>query len=96
MSSSNKTLVEALEHCSAKAAEIITGPLADSSDWPGDRRWWLQLGFNLGRFSELSGEGRSVWDAWKFAIETRDFTALEKLLDQMKNVALAENLKELD
>jgi len=92
----NKSRSHGLDHCSAKADEILAGPLSDGSQWPDDRRWWLQLGFNLGRFSELSGEGRAVWDSWKAAIETKDFNRLELLVKQMKDVAVEENLRESD
>ena len=96
MSLPHKLRFQGLDHCSAKADEILAGPLSDGSQWPDDRRWWLQLGFNLGRFSELSGEGRTVWDNWKEAIETKDFNRLEQLVKQMKDLAVEENLRESD
>ena len=91
-----KSLVRGLDHCSAKAGEILSGPLSDNTQWPDDRRWWLQLGFNLGRYSELSGEGREVWDNWKAAIESKDLNRLEFLIKQMKDLSAEEKLKESD
>lgn len=88
--------IHGLVHCSAKAGEILNGPLSDKTRWPDDRRWWLQLGFNLGRYSELSNEGREVWDNWKAAIESKDLTRLELLIKQMKDLAAGEKLKESD
>jgi hypothetical protein len=68
-----------LAHVAEKVAAILAGPLADREAWPDDRRWWLQLGFNLGRFSELSGEGKPVWDTWRAALEDRDEARLAEL-----------------
>lgn len=87
MSKSKDELAGHYAHISEKVTEILGGPLADSSDWPADRRWWLQLGFNLGRFSELSGEGKPVWDAWRAAIETCDEAKLAELSEALKAAA---------
>jgi hypothetical protein len=39
----------------------------------------LQLGYNLGRLSELSGLGRSpFWDAWKEPASAWDLPALAR------------------
>lgn len=75
---------EGLKHSVTKLAEILSGPLSASEQWPQDRRWWLQLGYNLGRYSELSEEGRKVWDDWKVAIESKDNVLIKKLLTTMK------------
>lgn len=96
MSESKKTVAEGLAHCSGKVAEILQGPLADADQWPADRRWWLQLGFNLGRYSELSEEGRKVWDDWKAAIEAADFAAIDKLVQLMKQKAVEAKPTESD
>ncbi len=96
MSIPPKSRTQGLDHCSSKACEILDGPLSDQTSWPEDRRWWLQLGFNLGRFSELSGEGREVWDSWKSAIETKDVKHLEFLIHHMKQLTAGEKLKESD
>lgn len=74
-------------HVAEKVTEILAGPLSDRETWPDDRRWWLQLGFNLGRYSELSGAGKQVWDAWREAIENRDEARLAALTEQLKAAA---------
>jgi hypothetical protein len=94
MAETKKSLAEGLAHCSAKVAEITQGPLADPAAWPADRRWWLQLGFNLGRFSELSGEGRKVWDDWKAAVEAGDTRRMEELAHLMNLKAVEANQQE--
>ncbi|MFM7316109.1 MAG: hypothetical protein ACKO85_15610 [Isosphaeraceae bacterium] len=85
MKQANQSRDEGFRHVAAKVAEILAGPLADTEKWPEDRRWWLQLGFNLGRFSELSEEGRKVWDDWKSAIETGDRREMQRLTDYIKS-----------
>lgn len=96
MAEPKKTRAEGLAHCSGKLAEILQGPLAEAGQWPADRRWWLQLGFNLGRYSELSEEGRKVWDDWKAAIENADFGAIDKLVQSMNQKAVEANAAESD
>ncbi len=76
-------------HVAEKVTQILGGPLVDHAAWPEDRRWWLQLGFNLGRYSELSGAGKPVWDAWREAIENRDEARLAALTEQLKAAAAA-------
>jgi hypothetical protein len=62
-----------IDHCVAKIRQLV----ADGRD---DRRAVLQLGYNLGRLSELTGGGRGpFWDAWKDAIGTWDRARLEAL-----------------
>ncbi len=65
---------EHIGHCLATLARIVN----ESRD---DRRSILQLGYNLGRLSELTGLGREpFWDAWKCAVESWDSAELFRLL----------------
>ena len=80
---SNQSREESFKHIAEKVSEITAGPLADPANWPTDRRWWLQLGFNLGRYSELSEEGRAVCDKWKNAVEKRDTDEIKRLSDEI-------------
>jgi hypothetical protein len=60
-------------HCVAKIRQIV-------SDGRDDRRSLLQLGYNLGRLSELTGEGRGpFWDTWKDAVAGWDWERLSAL-----------------
>ncbi len=62
-----------LEHCIDKVTEII----ARGRD---DRRSLFQLGYNLGRLSELTGQGRApFWDQWKEPVECWDLERLTAL-----------------
>ncbi len=62
-----------MNHCVAKIHEII-------KSGRDDRRSILQLGYNLGRLSELSGLGRApFWDAWVDPIERWDRPRLLEL-----------------
>lgn len=55
-----------MNHC----VETICRIVAENRD---DRRSLLQLGYNLGRLSELTGLGREpFWDAWKQAVAEWD------------------------
>jgi hypothetical protein len=59
-----------MNHCIAKIVEIIERGV-------DDRRSILQLGYNLGRLSEMTGLGREpFWDRWKDAVESWDRQAL--------------------
>lgn len=89
MANEQENLSGHFAHVAEKVAEILAGPLGDSEAWPEDRRWWLQLGFNLGRYSELSGAGKPVWDTWREAIENRDEARLAALTEQLKAAAEA-------
>lgn len=61
---------EDIEHCVRKIEEIVRRG-------EDDRRSVLQMGYNLGRLSELTGLGREpFWDAWKGAVERWDRAAL--------------------
>jgi hypothetical protein len=56
----------------------------------GDRRSILQLGYNLGRLSELTGLGREpFWDRWKTPVETWDVAELERLVQELQIDTLA-------
>ncbi len=89
MSNDHENRAGQFAHVAEKVTQILGGPLADHAAWPDDRRWWLQLGFNLGRYSELSGAGKPVWDAWREAIETRDEARLAALMEQLNAAAAA-------
>lgn len=66
-----------MKHCLAKIAEIVARKECD-------RRSILQLGYNLGRLSELTGEGREpFWDAWKDAVASWDLPRLEALAQEL-------------
>jgi hypothetical protein len=67
------TSTSQIDHCVAKIRQLV----ADGRD---DRRAVLQLGYNLGRLSELTGGGRApFWDAWKDAVARWDRARLEAL-----------------
>jgi hypothetical protein len=69
-----------MEHCIAKIREII-------AQKAGDRRSILQLGYNLGRLSELSGRGRELfWDRWKGPVADWNLGELERLAHELPQV----------
>lgn len=69
-----------MEHCIARIAAIV----AAGRD---DRRAVLQLGYNLGRLSELSGLGREpFWDRWKGPVESWDQPELERLVRELQSI----------
>ncbi|WP_254053884.1 hypothetical protein [Singulisphaera sp. GP187] len=50
-----------------------------------DRRSVLQLGYNLGRLSELTGRGREpFWDRWKDAVAEWDEQKLAVLAQELQ------------
>ncbi|MEW4568115.1 hypothetical protein AB1L88_09630 [Tautonia sp. JC769] len=50
-----------------------------------DRRDLLQLGYNLGRLSELTGAGRApFWDAWKGPVSAWDRATLQSLAHRLQ------------
>lgn len=64
---------EAIGHCLEKIRTLV------GSNDPG-RRDLLQLGYNLGRLSELTGGGRGpFWDRWKGPASTWDRAELRRL-----------------
>jgi hypothetical protein len=66
-----------MNHCVAKIVEIVER----GSD---DRRSVLQLGYNLGRLSELTGLGREpFWDRWKDAVDAWDLPRLKILVREL-------------
>jgi hypothetical protein len=66
-----------MDHCVAKIGEII-------AQKQGDRRSILQLGYNLGRLSELSGLGREpFWDRWKEPVADWNLDVLESLVQEL-------------
>ena len=66
-----------MEHCIAKIREII-------AQERGDRRSIFQLGYNLGRLSEMSGRGREAfWDRWKRPVEEWNLAEMERLVQEL-------------
>jgi hypothetical protein len=69
-----------MNHCVAKIVEIVTRR-------SNDRRSILQLGYNLGRLSELTGLGREpFWDRWKDPVENWDIARLEALVQELQRL----------
>ena len=69
-----------MNHCIAKIVEIV-GRGRD------DRRDVLQLGYNLGRLSELSGLGRGpFWDRWKDPVAAWDLPTLRTLASDLHQI----------
>lgn len=95
MDNQDLSKTEHLQHVVSKISEILAGPLSDHAKWPEDRRWWLQLGYNLGRLSELTGSGRTVWDTWKPAVESADAESLQLLLRELNTWLKPEENEEL-
>jgi hypothetical protein len=66
-----------MHHCVVKIREIV-------AQGDPDRRSILQLGYNLGRLSELSGLGRApFWDRWKDAVAAWDRAELSRLAEEL-------------
>jgi len=63
------------------AVEKIVAIVGESRS---DRKSVLQLGYNLGRLSELTGLGREpFWDAWKQAVADWDLPELQRLAGEL-------------
>jgi hypothetical protein len=68
-----------MDHCVAKVAEIV-------ARGEPDLRSVFQLGYNLGRLSELTGLGREpFWDRWKDAVARWDEAELGRLARQLQS-----------
>jgi exonuclease I len=62
-----------MEHCVTKIEQIV-------ERGEPERKAILQLGYNLGRLSELTGLGREpFWDRWKDAVARWDAAELRRL-----------------
>jgi hypothetical protein len=69
-----------MNHCINKIRAII-------EEGRDDRRSILQLGYNLGRLSELTGLGREpFWDRWKDAVAAWDLIILRELAEDLKSL----------
>jgi hypothetical protein len=67
-------------HCLSKIRELVQNPTPT-------RRDLLQLGYNLGRLSELTGLGREpFWDAWKGPVEKWDQPKLAELIARLERL----------
>lgn len=70
----------AIEHCLAKI-ELLA-----ASDSP-DRRTLFQLGYNLGRLSELAQLGREpCWDRWQELVDMWDSDRTRRLAHELRNL----------
>jgi hypothetical protein len=68
----------AINHCLIKIFEIV-------AKGDGGRRSVFQLGYNLGRLSELSGLGREAcWDRWKEVVLAWDRPRLARLVHELR------------
>lgn len=71
-----------MDHCIDKIVALI----AEERD---DHRSILQLGYNLGRLSELTGLGREpFWDRWKDAVAAWDLPVLRLLAQELRTSAI--------
>jgi hypothetical protein len=68
-----------MDHCVAKIVEIVARN-------QGDPRSIFQLGYNLGRLSEMTGLGREpFWDRWKNAVTDWDQEELARLAHELQH-----------
>lgn len=65
-----------IRHCVGKIQELV-GRNAN------DPRSVLQLGYNLGRLSELTAQGRVIWDRWKEPVGSWDQPMLLALANEL-------------
>jgi hypothetical protein len=71
---------DSMDHCVEKIVSLI----AEEQD---DRRSVFQLGYNLGRLSELTGLGREpFWDRWKDAVAAWDLPLLRLLAQELPSL----------
>ncbi|CAN5908427.1 hypothetical protein BH23PLA1_BH23PLA1_11130 [soil metagenome] len=75
----------AIFHCIDKIRDIVT------RNEP-DRRSILQLGYNLGRLSELAGLGRDLWDHWKGPVDRWDNKSLNDLVQKLQHISIGDHL----
>ncbi len=69
-----------MEHCIAKITSIAARAEPDT-------RSVFQLGYNLGRLSELTGLGREAfWDRWKSAVDEWDQPNLMTLAQELPDL----------
>ena len=67
-----------MKHCVDKLRELI-------AEDRNDRKSLLQIGYNLGRLSELTGLGREpFWDNWKDAVVQWDRERLKELVQELR------------
>jgi hypothetical protein len=70
-------------HCLSKLSSLL------SLDTPTPRALF-QLGYNLGRLSELTPGGRELfWNPWKTPVETWDQPRMRELLTNLSNALSA-------
>lgn len=79
-----------MNHCIEKLIALV-------EQGRDDRRSILQIGYNLGRLSELTGLGREpFWDRWKGAVEMWDIAELRRLARDLPNLTkLPQNPEDL-
>ena len=65
-----------VRHCVCKIQELVRRGENDSKSV-------LQIGYNLGRLSELTGLGRTFWDSWKNPISSWNQPELLALADKL-------------
>lgn len=80
---SSKPVSEHIRHSVTKVIEL-------SAHETGEPRTLFQLGYNLGRLSELTGLGREpFWDRWKEPVLAWDHARLLTLAQELHHELLA-------